>query len=393
MEWECPECGEQHKSIPERCSACGNEPEIRANVWRCQHCGEEGIPGTTPRCPACNADRKLGDKVAVGAGERLTGERARALASGRWLYCAFCDVQVPPVDDEGKVNEACPACQGPLSQAEKEAAVETVAEEDAGSYGAEAVDRVGGAPRSAEMSGSLKQEAPPKKGRGALVLVAVLAVIGLLIWLLFFKTWEKPLVVEQRSWERTVEVQALGPVQEEAWQNELPAGAYHRSCKRKIHHHDKVADGTEKYQDKVQSGKRCVKHALKSKGGVSVKQCARWEKTYKTVTKTRTRYRKVPVYKQRCAYTVDKWHRTNALSTSGSGDQAPTWPDTSNLDGKTQRLGKRGEKYTLVLRKPDGSTLSHQLAKQASWDPFKLKAAVVAEVSTTGEIKALKLAD
>ena len=394
MEWECPKCGEQHDSIPARCGACGNEPDIRANVWRCQQCDEEGIPGTTPRCPACGSDRKLGDQVAVGAGERLTGERARALAQGRWLYCAFCDVQVPPVDEAGEANDCCPTCKGPLSEAEKEAALETVSEEEAGAYREEAVQRVGGAPSGPQMSGTLKEDPPPaNKGKGLVVVAVVLLLLGLGIYLLFIKTWDKQMVVAERSWTRTIEVQAFGPVQEEKWQDELPARAYDRACQRKVHHHDKVADGTEEYEEKQETGKKCVKHEHKSKGGVSVKQCAKWEKTYKTVTKTRTRYREVPVYKQFCGYKVNKWHRANDISTSGASGDAPRWPDTSALDGKTKRPGKKSEKYTMVLRKPDGETLTHELASQQEWDRFKLKAGVVAEVTTSGKIESVKPAN
>src|SRR5210317_1655134 len=107
MEWECHECGFTHSQIPEQCEQCGAEPEIVANVWRCAHCGEEGISSELSACPACKADRALGVETAVGT-EKLDGARARALAEGDWLYCAYCDVQVPPVDAQGAKNDACP---------------------------------------------------------------------------------------------------------------------------------------------------------------------------------------------------------------------------------------------------------------------------------------------
>ena len=47
----------------------------------------------------------------------------------------------------------------------------------------------------------------------------------------------------------------------------------------------------------------------------------------------------------------------------------------------------------MVLRKPDGETLTHELASQQEWDRFKLKAGVVAEVTTSGKIESVKPAN
>ena len=86
MEWECHNCGHLHPSIPAACERCGTAPEIVRNVWRCQHCGHDGISSEQARCPACGADRALGVETAVDTGARIEGEQGRRLAGGEWFY-------------------------------------------------------------------------------------------------------------------------------------------------------------------------------------------------------------------------------------------------------------------------------------------------------------------
>ncbi len=146
----------------------------------------------------------------------------------------------------------------------------------------------------------------------------------------------------------------------------------------------------EAYTEKVSDGRRCAAHGYKKKGGVSVKKCTRWETTYKNVTKSRTKYRKVPVFRQHCRYSVDKWHRSRELVLAGTASDPPTWPDTSKLVQGKERQGKRIEKYDLNLKKEDGKILSYTCADLAEWQRFPPKSPVVAEVTSRGKVSKLR---
>jgi hypothetical protein len=383
MEWECPSCGRQHATVPDRCSQCGEVPEIVLNRWRCQHCGQEDIPGTQDQCPTCKAQKAIGVDVRVDTGARVDGARGLALAREAWPYCAFCDVQVPPVDEQGAKRTQCPNCGGGLSEAKKEAAVQTLSAGEAGTYRKEQVQARGAAPAP-------QPKPPPKKSHAGMVVLVVVAALALGAYLIFFHRWKKELTVSDRQWQRTVEVETFGPVNEEAWQNEVPAAAYRQSCQRKVHHVDKVPDGTETYTARESAGRECTSYNYKTQGGVSVKQCANWETKYREVQKTRTRYRDVPVWRQHCRFTVDKWHRDRDVVAKGSGNDKPEWPKLAGVAGK-ERPGKRVETYSLTLRKPDGQTVPHKCESEAEWNGFALNAAVVAEVTTTGSIKKLTI--
>ena len=380
MEWECHECGHHHSSLPEACERCGTRPEIVLNVWRCQHCGEQDIPSSASRCPACGADRGLGVETAVAPGQRIEGEVARKLASGDWLYCAYCDVQVPPVDEQGNPVGECPTCKGPLSEATTMAAEEEVDAADAGQYRKEATRRKGE---------PLHRPAPPKKKRTALYIALGLVGAALLgVVLYFVLRGPDRLQVTARAWTCNLEVEKHGPVQDEGWIETVPAGARDRTCSRQIHHHDKVPAGTETYTDRVASGRTCASYGYRKKGGTSVKTCKRWETKYRTVTKTRTRYRRVPVYRQRCRYTVDRWHTARTLTASGTGEQEPAWPAADGLASR-ERAGKRSGVFTLELKGEDGAR-SYTCGTLEEWKRYPKGTAVLAETAIGGKIKSIR---
>ncbi len=390
MEWECHNCGHLHSALPDRCQQCGTAPEVVLNRWRCQHCGHEDIPGTDVYCPVCKAAKAVQGESRVDASSQLQGAQALALARGSWRYCAYCDVRVPPVNEQGQPNDECPNCQGPLTEAEAEAGVQEVSAEQAATYQADQVQQLGAPPPAAP------QPAPaaPKKSKAPLIIVAAVVLVGLAvgIYLLVFRTWEKSLTVAQRKWQRTIAVEKFGPVAKEAWRAKVPSDAYDKSCRRKVHHHDKVPDGEETYEEKVSDGKTCVKYGYKKKGGVSVKKCSKWKTKYKTVQKTRTRYRKVPVYRKHCRFKVDRWNHSRDLMEAGEGDDEPKWPDTDELDGKKERAGPKSEKYTLMLKKKGGEKIPYECSGHAQWKKFPKGSAVVAEMTSMGKIEKLKSA-
>lgn len=411
MQWECHECGEIHAELPEQCRACGTKPEIVLNVWRCPSCGEEGIAGTRTSCPACGAEKGKDAKHAVATEQRIEGAQGRALASGPWLYCAFCKTQVPPVyvsgPKQGQPTENCPTCSGPLSESTTEAASEVVRASEAHEYRIGQIEARGGG--EAQLEPQLPATKPDAAGAGATsppggrrvwpwVLLALF--LGL-IWLFASPGRQVRYTVERRDWERTIAIETLQKKAGRDWESDMPRGAYNTACERKFRKNIDVPIGTETYfedeedrshcehwdsrtvQEEVEDGKRCTEQGYKTQGGVSVKTCLSWEPKYKTVSKTerecsryrmrqvkktRTKYKQEPVYENHCSFEVDTvWRESRVLRAGSDRDgDAPTWPTVPQLSNR-DRAGKRSEKYTLHLKKSGSEPETYKPRDEAQW--------------------------
>lgn len=401
MRWECHECGEVHDELPETCRSCGTAPEIVQNVWRCSRCGEQGIAGTRTSCPGCGAEKDQSAQIAVAADQKIDGEQGRALASGPWLYCAYCKTQVPPIytsgPKQGQPTDCCPTCAGPLSESNEEAKSEVLRGSEAAAYREQAVQRRGGGeverpamlpptrpPGTSEPPGEPARPAP----RRIWLWLLLLAIAGLL-WLLFGPGKKVGFTVVGRSWERSIEIETLQKKAGREFQSDVPAGAYNTACEKKFRKNIDVPIGTETYfedeedrshceswdersvDEEIEDGKRCVESGFKTQGGVSVKTCLSWEKKYKTVKKTvrecaryrirhvkktRTKYKQEPLYEPFCSFEVDTTWRTTRTLRAGSSDDnsTPAWPSIDGL-GQRERAGKRQESYRLRLRLDKGS--------------------------------------
>ncbi len=426
MRWECHECGEVHAELPEQCRACGTKPEIVLNVWRCPSCGESGIAGTRTSCPACGADKGQDAAQAVASEQRIEGEQGRALASGPWLYCAFCKTQVPPIHTsgakKGQPSERCPTCSGPLSESQVEAASEVVRASAAAEYRPQRTQARGGgeAPADAKLPptqpapASDGQARPPASGRRLWLWILLALLLGL-IWLFGSPGRKVRYLVERRSWERTIAVETLQKKAGRDWESELPKAAYNTACERKFRKNIDVPIGTETYfeeeedrshceawetrtvQEEVEDGKRCTEQGYKTQGGVSVKTCLSWEPKYKTVSKserecaryrlrqvkkTRTKYKQEPVYENHCSYEVDTvWRESQVLRASSDRDGAtPSWPPVSGLSAR-QRAGQKKETYKLHLAQPGGGRREDYTAQdEAEWQRHAEGSQVTARV-------------
>lgn len=441
MRWECHECGHEHASIPERCEECGTVPEIVVNIWQCTSCGQADIPGTVTSCPSCGADKQADAKVAVAPNLKLFGEVARALAEGAWRYCAYCKTLVPPVDiRSGRRNERCPACGGELSESQRVAASQQVSAAEAEKLRPQVVaDLAGNVVAGAGEARVPHLLAPPAdppaagggKKKGGIAKYVLLAIVGLIVFVICAPTRKVDYQVTAQRWSRSIDVEELQFKNKTDWQSDVPAAAYDRSCAPKVRRYNEVpigtekywedvedrskceqerdrtesvADGSESYEEQVQDGKKCVRYGFKMNGGVSVKTCEEFEPKYKTVTRTRTKYRdkvvgkecvrygtmkvqksrtkyrKDPVYEPFCSFTVDTdWKVTRTLRTQGV-DVPPEWSDTSTL-GKRERTGARHEEYVLALKDKRGNDKEFTCKTQQEWTPHKTGTSVKAEVS------------
>jgi len=180
---------------------------------------------------------------------------------------------------------------------------------------------------------------------------AILVAAGLFAFL--FASRDVSLVVKDRSWIRSIDVESFGAVRESAWEGEVPSAARVVSSQRLLHHTDHVQVGTRpvtrQVTERVQTGTRRVKTGTKNLGNGYFEDVYETSPVYETrtrsVTETEAIYEDHPVYKKKFTYDVDRWHPARTAKETGRGEESPHWPDPALADG--EREGSRGESYTI----------------------------------------------
>jgi hypothetical protein len=197
--------------------------------------------------------------------------------------------------------------------------------------------------------------------------VFVVGIIALAFYLT--RTHEAQLTVTGVHWERSIEVEELQTLTEQAWENELPSDARPISRRREFHHNDKIQTGTRKvdetYTERVQTGTKRVKVGTKNRGNGYFEDVYKDEPVYENRKRTRTVdepvYRNEPVYKNRVTYQVDRW-KTVRTERAQKDDNSPVWPAVST--GPKRRAGRRAEKYLVLLRdSQSGETYEREVAE------------------------------
>jgi hypothetical protein len=336
--------------------------------WTCPNCG--GVnPGPARVCGNCGAAQPAGVKFEQAARPVLIGEEAEKVrattASAADVHCPYCGTRNPAS------AKTCSQCGGDLvggAQRESGQVIGAFKTRPAATVkcprcGAENPDTL---LACAQCGGSLKVEpvAPAAPVAPAIApatlsrrtsrpwLVALLVLGGLLLCgalvysaLLFTRTDAVTGVVQGVHWERSIPVEALVPVQRQAWQDQVPSGATLGSCREEIR---AVQDGPG--PDTVEV---CGEPYTVDSGdgyGEVVQDC---------------QYR---VLDQYCTYTVTEWQTVDTVSTSGEGLDA-FWPEP--VAEEHQRMGTRvGETYTILFRAGDQTysyqTSDYELFQQAS---------------------------
>ncbi len=198
---------------------------IREGAWDCPHCGRKRNRGPDKFCGGCGAPRGEGVRFYLPEDAREVTDAAeleRARSGPDWV-CPYCE------GDNPSANAFCSGCGAPREGAASRAVVE---------------HRDAPPPPPPQPAVS----AAPKPGGGRLKKGCGIGCLGLL--LLFGLFWflgrprEARLTVDGFGWERSVQVEALRTVTEEAWESDLPVGARALSRSRQVHHTNRVQIGT-----------------------------------------------------------------------------------------------------------------------------------------------------
>jgi hypothetical protein len=321
---------------------------IREGKWKCTYCGEVNR-GRDVECTACGAAREK-DVVFFLEDDapEVTDEAELAVARGgaEWM-CETCGASNP------SVRETCEQCGAPRG----------------GSIRREerfipATPPPAPAPPVAQSAGCFaKLGMPVLIGAGAVALV----VVALLFFL--FRSHEVPLEVANVEWQRTVQIEELQTLTEEAWENEVPSDARVVSRRRELHHNEQVQVGTrseqETYTERVQTGTRRVKVGVRDLGNGYFEDVYKDEPVYQDQRRTRTVQKPVyqtrPVYQNKVKYQIDRWRPVGPQTLQGQNLQ-PAWPAVGT--SSKRREAKRESKYVVTLKDPStGKTYVEEVSE------------------------------
>lgn len=347
---------------------------IREGAWDCPVCGRKRNRGPEKFCGGCGSPRGPEvtfylpeDSPEVAEAEALK----RAQAGPDWI-CPYCDAD-NPAD-----HAFCSGCGAPRAGDAKKREV--------------VVRPLQASPPPPP----LPIAAPPAKGGGSVFKkISGLGCLGLilLVGLVWFLGRPKSttLTVTGFHWSRTIPVEELRPVTEEAWEGAVPSGAQVLSQRRDVHHVDHIQTGTRTrtrtVSEQVQTGTERVKTGSRDLGNGYFEDVYEDRPVYETQSREESYeepiYRDQPVYRQRIRYVIEKWQPDREAKAEGD-DHSPAWPDPG-LDGK-HREGARKEAYEVLFQDAKGRDARYQAPDEPTWKRFELGRSYKGKVYKDGKV-------
>jgi hypothetical protein len=315
LEWTCPKCGTRNPGPEKTCQSCGapqpdnvkfeqvegqqlSQDEALKKIAdagpdiHCPYCGARN-PGNAEICVQCGGDLKTG--VRREAGQVIGAYQARAVPQ---IPCPRCATLNP------ETNLKCANCGAPLTRPLVAAALPE------------------------------KQAAPFKPSwmmiaAGALVLLCLCGLGG---WFLSraFTSENTTGVVQDVAWQTVVQVEELGPVKHQDWQDEIPSNATLGQCV------DKVRQTVNSQPSSGDYNKVCGTPYTKDTGtgvGQVVQDC---------------QYEVSAPY---CEYVVQEWQNVSEETKQGD-DYAPLF--ASPQLASNQRLGDQQTRLIVVFETSQG---------------------------------------
>ncbi len=281
-------------------------------IWQCVFCNTQN-PGPIKSCTSCGAPQPENVEFLQVDEERFNFIKDEALIrmakAGPDIHCPFCGTR------NLSTAELCKKCGGDLSWDGK-------------------ARQTGQRVRTTQEAQEWQPPEPgvpeaEKRKVSPIFLIIILAVIvGCVVLLvMLLRTDDLTATVTDVQWERSVVVEAFGPVTASAWWDEVPEDAEGTRCS--------LAYRYTSEEPQVNATEVCGEPYVVDTGtgvGEVVQDC-----TYE-------------VYDNYCEFTAMAWVAVETVTETGR-DLAPAWPALSLLPD--QREGGRNEVYVINFR--DGS--------------------------------------
>jgi hypothetical protein len=369
MLWDCESCGTRKLlGVDHRhCPSCGAVQDENRRYFPPQ---DEAVPtdydpDPDHECPYCGTPNSRRANNCVNCGGPMDGSEEVARrptttsAEGETVQDA---VRATQAREEGRRAARRAAHSSEAQRARESARAEEHREIVAGEIGRyrEAVAESGVRGRRREPAPSRLRD---QYRRPAGIILGVLAA-ALAIWALFF--WETTIEVEveSRSWERSQGIERYVQLEDAGWCDVSPGDRYDESRNEK-------QDGTKTVVDcrkcdcdtqKVKTGEDCKEVNCRNErkdngnGSFSVDRVCdqRCDPVYEDKRVCEDKTHEEPVYRDWCAYKVDRWRENRRPSMRGDGFQEPTWPGLEYKECPVtalacERPGGRSEKYTVTF--------------------------------------------
>ncbi len=338
--------------------------------WTCKRCGTRN-PGMQKTCSGCGSAMSEQDKFEAPAQQELIKDESKLEQARRGpdVHCPYCGARSPAGSDK------CVQCGADLTDAKARQAGQVIGAHQAGAaadvacpYCAEM--NPASAVKCKKCGGNLKKPAappaPPAKAGGfpvglviGIAAVLVLLCIGVIV--LSTRTTDTSAVVQSVRWERTIPIMELRPVEHEAWEDEIPAGAQKGSCSKE---HRSTQSEPAPGAKEVCGTAYTVDQG--SGAGKVVQDC------------------QYEIYDNKCTYTVEEWTAVDKVAAQGN-DFNPQWPTLSLRTN--QREGNRVEKYVITFSANDQrDTYTYNVSNANEFSRFKVGSRWTLKVNTFGAV-------
>ena len=343
--WVCPNCEGINPGPEKACGQCGapqpedvefqqaerqellEDEQVKERVAagpdiHCPYCGARN-PGNAATCSQCGGD------IGEGA-RRQSGQVLGAFQTGptKQVPCPHCGAENPDTAAQ------CAQCGGSMHVDKTAPTPETAADTPA--------------PAAKKFPVAL-----------AVILVVCCCVAAAILIFLSMRTEETTGVVDQVYWERTIQIEALGPVEYGAWDDQIPAAAEVFGCEMQVRSiESEPAPNSEEvcgtpYNVDTGSGYAEV-----------VQDC------------------EYHVYDEYCTYSIMEWQPVDAATRSGY-DFNPIWPEPDIA--AEERFGDQVETYTVFFDSADGD-YSYSVDALSEFQQFQIGTEWTLEINTFGGV-------
>ncbi|MBW2533472.1 MAG: zinc ribbon domain-containing protein, partial [Deltaproteobacteria bacterium] len=191
-----------------------------------------------------------------------------------------------------------------------------------------------------------------------------LLLVGFVLLAIF---WTKTVAITTtgHTWKREIQIEDFQPRDKDEWCDTMPSDAYSVTRSQEIRSYKDVPDG-----------ETC-----------STQRVDRGDGTYTEKQVCETKYRKEPVYDDKCRFTVDRWEYARSVIAEGKSlAEEPVWPVVDIKPHKkkkkfgAEREGEKIETYSVHFQDTEGETNSCDFA-QAKWAGIDVGSQWAAEAS------------
>jgi hypothetical protein len=313
-------------------------------LWNCQFCGTQKLLANTHKhCPACGGAQDPSWRYFPSDAEKVVVD-GHVYVGADWI-CPAC--QSP---NAGNATH-CTQCGGNKDVA-KEAPRRRAQERGQGEVfrGETEAD----ARREREFAGpaATQHEGSHRRSTTSVIVLVGAGLLGLIVLTIFWKE-DIQLTVIGHQWQRSIDVERLGPTSGTDWCDATPRDAYRISRTREVRSYDRVPDGEDCRTVRADNG----------------------DGTYSESESCTTKYRDEPVYDDRCHYTIDRWLVARTEMRYGASPlETRRWPEVrlsrAGVCTGCEREGAHRERYVVDFERDDKkpATCEFNEAKWASFD-------------------------